>query len=125
MKKKLVLKIILNIGLIFIFIATLSMGIFSIKILFPYLKIVIRHSDMWEAYRNMIVLWGIVFFAMIFFAVIDIIFLVIIDRNEMTYLCSSALKEYREHKEVTKEEQKKKKIEALEKELQDLKKDER
>ena len=125
MNKKLFLKIILNIGLIFIFIATLSMGIFSIKILFPYLKIVIRHSDMWEAYRNMIVLWGIVFFAMLFFAVIDIIFLVIIDRNEMTYLCSSALKEYREHKEVTKEEQKQKKIEALEKELQDLKKDER
>lgn len=123
MKKKLVRKIILNVLLLLGIVVFIYMGItFSIN-LPQYIEIAIKYDDPY--FKKTITRSIITIIASFLSAVIDIIFLVIIDRNEMTYLCSSTLKEYREHKEVTKEEQKKKKIEALEKELQDLKKDER
>ena len=121
MKKKLVRKIILNVLLLLGIVVFIYMGItFSIN-LPQYIEIAIKYDDPY--FKKTITRSIITIIASFLSAVIDIIFLVLIDRNEMTYLCSSALKEYREHKEATKEEQKQKKIEALEKELHKLKMD--
>lgn len=121
MKKKVIWKISLNILLIFGVIVFIYIGTTSSLNLPQYIKIAIKYNDPYFKATMTRSIFSII--ASFTSAVIDIIFLIFIDRNEISYLTSSAIKEYREHKEATAEERKQQKIEALEKELNELKKE--
>lgn len=57
-------------------------------------------------------------------ALFALMFFILYNFKDISYLCGSLFKEMKEHKEATKEERKQKKIEELEKQLNELKKDE-
>jgi hypothetical protein len=119
MKKKLTLKVILNVILVVCIAYLLYDAIIYVKWFIStekYAKHLEFPSIFWyfkhETFHLLFTLFALI---------CNIVTLILIDFKGISYLCNSALKEYREHKEVTKEEQKKKKIEALEKELHKLK----
>ena len=57
-------------------------------------------------------------------ALFALIFFIFLNFKDISYLCGSLLKEHKENKEATAEARKQQKIEELEKQLNDLKKDE-
>lgn len=61
---------------------------------------------------------------LIFCAIFALIFFIFLNFKDISYLCGSLLKEHREKKEATAEVKKQKRIEELEKELNELKKNE-
>lgn len=63
-------------------------------------------------------------FSAVLCALFALMFFILYNFKDISYLCGSLFKEMKEHKEATKEERKQKKIEELEKQLNELKKDE-
>lgn len=112
MKKKFILKIVLNLLLILI------LGI-AIYWLYSYRFLVQMNPQ--QAFFSVYLKN---FLLSLFIIISSIISIVIIDIKDISYLCGSLFKEMKEHKEATKEERKQKKIEELEKQLNELKKDE-
>ena len=113
MKKKLALKIILNVVLIISIIFCLYEGILNAKSFqtFPGGVTVFRRAFMQET---------ICYFVA---AILHIVFIVLLDFFEIKFFKSSICKEMKEHKEATAEERKQKKIEDLQKQLDELKKE--
>jgi len=116
--KKLILKIVLSLFLL----ASIS-GLIYIGVMYGKSSIyVFKNPEIYpHDYVNQLLL------TMLFpllSAFLEIIILITIIVKGTPYLFSSSLKEYHEHKKATSEARKQKKIEALEKELNELKKNE-
>lgn len=115
--KKIIFKVILNVALIFCIAYFIYGCIFYIQYLHETITHIkyISYPTIFRNFKYEIL--------HIVFSIIAIIFnvlaLVLIDIKGVSYLCSSAVKDYRERKEARKQ----KKIETLEKQLNDLKKD--
>lgn len=122
MKKRFVLKIIFDIVLI----ASLAMFIWQAVDYFSSAK---TFFEMYELYK--VETWReggiqdiITALLAILCALFALMFFILYNFKDISYLCGSLIKEMKEHKEATKEERKQKKIEELEKQLNELKKDE-
>lgn len=113
MKKKLILKIILSIVLIASTIFSIYEGIKNTQIIqtFPGGVTVVRNTYIQETICHFLS------------AALQITFLVFLNFFEVSFFKTSILKEMKERKEATAEERKQKKIEELEKQLDELKKE--
>lgn len=110
MKKRLILKIILNIGLIAIIAWSIHIGIFWSKQYYAFSAAPIAEV------KNFLIDAVLSFV----FALFSLFILILIDFKGLSYLTDSTIKSIHKNKEARKQ----KKIEALEKELNELKKDE-
>ncbi len=121
MKKKLAFRVIIDILLIF------SLSIF----IFHAVQFFKSSNGLWALYnQDGLSQWkeGAIenFFTAIislFCAIISIVFFIVFNFKDIQWLCGSLAKEIKEHKEATAEERKQKKIEDLQKQLDELKKE--
>lgn len=116
--KKLILKIVLSLVLLISIIGLGYIGIIYGQSLLTCLKDTQLYP---KEHINLLMKVSIISFSS---ALIELIILITIIVKGTPYLFSSSLKEYHEHKKATSEARKQKKIEALEKELNELKKNE-
>ena len=113
MKKRLILKIILNIGLIVIIAWLIHIGIFWSKQYYAFSAAPIAEV------KNFLIDAVLSFV----FALFSLFILILIDFKGLSYLTDSTIKSMNEKKEATAEAKKQKRIETLEKELNGLKKE--
>lgn len=115
MKKKLILKIILDVVLL----------ICSALLIYNTINIIKNISFYLNVLPNKIIItWIINAIGSLFAVFINLLFLIVINLKGFKYLTESIIKSMHEKKESTSKERKQKRIEELEKELNALKKDE-
>lgn len=122
MKKKLGLKIFFSIALLMGIVMFSWVSVDYIKSSINYFDIYEFHgAQIWQNEGIKFLITGILSILCALFA---LMFFILYNFKDISYLCGSLFKEMKEHKEATKEERKQKKIEELEKQLNELKKDE-
>lgn len=126
MKKRLILKVCMNIIFIACVICLIFMIICACDKLNYYREYIATYPTVAQdnEIKHEISLFSTLLISSILSTIFIIITLVFLDFKDISYLCGSLFKEMKEHKEATKEERKQKKIEELEKQLNELKKDE-
>ncbi len=122
MKKRLILKVCMNIIFIACIICLIFMIICACDKLNYYREYIATYPTVAQdnEIKHEIFLFSTLLISSILSTIFIIITLVFLDFKDISYLCGSAVKDYRERKE----ERKQKKIEELEKQLNELKKDE-
>lgn len=122
MKKKVNIRIILDIFFVLAFICFLTMVIVNFQDAHTNLemneKLPFTDRYLHAAIRNIITA---IFH--IFCALFSVLFFIFLNFKDIQWLCGSLAKEIKEHKEATAEERKQKKIEDLQKQLDELKKE--
>lgn len=122
MKNKIIFRMVIDISLIVCVILSSIAGIMSLYNAynrFVLCKITgVRGEEFGWAIHNTIA--GI---AQILCAVISVVFFIVLNFKDIQWLCGSLAKEIKEHKEATAEERKQKKIDDLQKQLDELKKE--
>lgn len=115
MKKRLILKFVLNVLLIVSIVFAIIEGVDSSKCVHIF-------GDGSKLVEEFFIKRAFAFF---FSALMQIVFLVLLDFTGVKFLFSSVLKEHKENKKALEEAKKQKKIEELENKLNSLKKNER
>ena len=121
MKKKLILKIVLSILFIVAAVLFIWQAIDNFSSAKTFLGLYnYEHLSKWKNYFIRNILIGISSISCALFA---IGFFILYNFKDIQWLCGSLAKEIKEHKEATAEERKQKKIEDLQKQLDELKKE--
>lgn len=123
MKKKNILRIVFDIVLVLSIIIFILAFISSLDIARTYYEVV-KYNPNSTITIKYFAIYTASTILLIFCALFALIFFIFLNFKDISYLCGSLLKEHREKKEATAEVKKQKRIEELEKKLNELKKDE-
>ena len=121
MKKKLILKIFLSIVFIIAAVLFIWQAIDNFSSAKTFLEL--YNNDPLPQWKNYFIRNILVGVSSIFCTLFAIMFFILYNFKDIQWLCGSIGKEMKERKEATAEERKQKKIEELEKQLDELKKE--
>lgn len=121
MKKKFTVRIVVNIVLVLSLIVFILALVNSIQCANIY-RIILNDTPNNPLTIKYFAIYTTSAILLIFCALFALIFFIFLNFKDISYFCSSLLKEHRENKETLEEAKKQKKIEELEKQLNELKK---